>query len=161
MSQTSLNDVLHQLMHVYRRQLRLGIQRYQLDLPVTHIRVLKGIGRTSECTAHKIVQHLGQDKARVTRVLNELMTAGLIVKTENPQDRRSLFLAPTEAGHDMLKEIEALEDETAQRMAGDLSDEEVATFMKTASAMIHNTSECEARDAEQLEGVCQRSAQDG
>ncbi|MCO7233487.1 MULTISPECIES: MarR family winged helix-turn-helix transcriptional regulator [unclassified Cobetia] len=148
-------------MHVYRRQLRLGIQRYQLDLPVTHIRVLKGIGRTSECTAHKIVQHLGQDKARVTRVLNELMTAGLIIKTENPQDRRSLFLSLTETGHDMLKEIEALEDETAQRMAGDLSDEEVAEFVKTVSAMIHNAGESETRAAEQLEGVCLRSAQDG
>ncbi|MDL2191285.1 MarR family transcriptional regulator [Cobetia sp. LC6] len=161
MSQTSLNDVLHQLMHAYRRQLRLGIQRYQLDLPVTHIRVLKGIGRTSGCTAHKIVQYLGQDKARVTRVLNELMTAGLIVKSKNPQDRRSLLLAPTEAGRSMLKEIEALEAETAQRMAGDLSEEEVAEFVKTASAMIHNAGEYETRAAEQLEGVCQRSAQDG
>ncbi|WHI49567.1 MarR family transcriptional regulator [Microbulbifer sp. MLAF003] len=97
------NEILHQLIHAYKRQLRARIQEQEIDLPVNHIRVLKGIGKYPQSTARSIALRMNQDKAQITRVLNELVHSALINKTDNPDDRRSQFLTPTAAGKKFLK----------------------------------------------------------
>ncbi|MFK4017323.1 MarR family winged helix-turn-helix transcriptional regulator [Cobetia marina] len=158
MATTALHEVLHRLMHVYRKQLRDGIQQHGIDLPVLHIRMLKSIVRVSECTAHKVGQLLGQDKGRVTRVLNELEARGLVSRHQNPQDRRSQLLQVSAAGSDMLERVKVLEQETAQRMAGDLGDEEIAAFLNTATRMMDNVSACGDFSADVPNGNDDRSA---
>ena len=45
MSAISLGETLHRLVHAYKKQLRADIAAQQIELPVTHIRALKGICR--------------------------------------------------------------------------------------------------------------------
>ncbi|WP_286222510.1 MarR family winged helix-turn-helix transcriptional regulator [Marinobacter apostichopi] len=139
MANSSLSDALHRLMHAYKRQLRAGIQQQQIPLPITHIRVLKGICRLPDATARSIAQRMNQDKAQITRVLNELMQSGLIEKTENPNDRRSQFLTPTREGAKMMSKIDALEEQAAEHMTRNLSDSELDTFVRIAGTMIESS----------------------
>ncbi|MFG6136717.1 MarR family winged helix-turn-helix transcriptional regulator [Halomonas sp. B23F22_10] len=135
MSSPSLNEALHRLLHAYKKQLRASIRQHRISLPITHIRVLKGVGRLPDCTAMAIAQRMGQDKSRVTRVLNSLMDEGLIERADHPNDRRSQLVTATEAGREMLETITVLEEEAASRLTDRLGPEEVETFLRIAATM--------------------------
>lgn len=131
----SLNEALHRLLHAYQKQLRASIRQHQILLSITQIRVLKGVGRIPDCTAMAIAHRMGQDKSRVTRVLNELAHEGLIERSANPTDRRSQLLEPTQPGMEMLEMISMLEDEAATSLTSQLSNNELETFLRIASIM--------------------------
>lgn len=135
MALPSLNEALHRLLHAYKKQLRVNIRQHQIPLSITQIRVLKGIGRIPDCTAMAIAQRMGQDKSRVTRVLNDLAHEGLIERSANPNDRRSQLLKPTKAGVEMLGKLSTLEDEAATRLTGQISAHELETFLRIAAVM--------------------------
>lgn len=134
----AINEALHQLIHAYKRQLRARFQDQKIGLPVNHIRVLKGIGRYPQSTARSLAQRMNQDKAQITRVLNELVHSELIRKTDNPDDRRSQFLAPTAAGKRILEKVNNLEAEVVTAMTHNLSEKELNTFSHIAGVMIEN-----------------------
>ncbi|WP_417731573.1 MarR family winged helix-turn-helix transcriptional regulator [Rosistilla oblonga] len=139
MTEPSLSDTLHRLMHAYKRQLRAGIETQQISLPITQLRVLKSIGRIPECTASSIAQRMNQDKGQLARLLNELTDAALIDKMANPQDRRSHFLVLTSAGKQILAKLEVVEKQAAGQMTRGLSSKEIKTFIRIAAAMMENS----------------------
>ncbi|WP_444933521.1 MarR family winged helix-turn-helix transcriptional regulator [Microbulbifer sp. JTAC008] len=141
MKDTAINESLHQLIHAYKRRLRAGIQEQQIGLPVSHLRVLKGVFKFPLSTARSIAQRMNLDKAQVTRVLNDLVHSGLIAKTDNPNDRRSQFLTLTTDGISTLEKVSGQEAEVARQMTRNLSTEELENFARIASVMVANMKE--------------------
>ncbi len=135
MSSRPLSDTLHRLMHTYRRLMLGTIREQGIELPITHIRVLKGVCRTEECTAHHIASHMNRDRAQIARVVSELVKNGLIMKVAHPQDRRSQLLKPTAAGLELRERLDAVEETVTQRLTDPLSDEEIEFFERIASRM--------------------------
>lgn len=86
---------------------------------------------------------MGQDKSRITRVLNDLVHEGLIERSDNPDDRRSQLLAPTSAGKEMFEKISVLEEEAAACLIDGLNADELATFLRIASTMTANATDHE------------------
>jgi len=138
MSDPTLSDNLHRLMHVYRSRLRAEVAARDLGLPITHIRALKGICRNPESTAHSIAQGMQRDKAQITRVLKELLNDGLIEKRPNPKDGRSQLLIPTERGAAVLTELIQAEQNTADVMTRSLGQQELEQFAELAARMVEN-----------------------
>ncbi|MCQ3829774.1 MarR family winged helix-turn-helix transcriptional regulator [Microbulbifer elongatus] len=144
MSESTLSDNLHRLMHRYRSRLREEVARRDLGLPITHIRALKGICRNPHSTAQSIAQRMQRDKAQITRVLKELIAEQLIEKRPNPDDGRSQLLLPTERGRAVLADLMAAEQETAKAMTRSLSANELEQFADLTARMVSNlTSESE------------------
>jgi DNA-binding MarR family transcriptional regulator len=137
-SGNSLGDALHHLVHSYKSSLREAIRAQAIALPITHIRVLKGVCRNPECTAQSIGNRMQRDKAQITRVLKELLDEGLIIKVDNPADRRSQLLRPTAQGEAVMAQLSELENQTIARMTQNLTDDEVASFMRIAKVMAGN-----------------------
>ena len=133
-----LSDSLQRLTHTYKSRLREAVQEKQLALPITHIRVLKGVCRNPECTAQSIARRMQRDKAQITRVLKELLSQGLVEKVGNPHDRRSQLLRPTEQGRQIMQELRALERQTAGVMTKSLSQDEIEQFVRLADVMAAN-----------------------
>lgn len=131
----SLSESLHRLTHAYKRQLRESIKAQQIQLPVTHIRALKGVCRNPECTAQSLAKRMQRDKAQITRVLNDLLQAGLIVKIDNPSDRRSQLLRPTPEGEQMMTQLNSIEQHTAEHMTRALRPDDLDTFIRIANTM--------------------------
>ena len=109
-----------------------------LPLPGTHVRALKTVCYMEGCTAQRIAQRMRRDKAQITRVLNDLLEAGLINKASNPADKRSQLLHPTPAGEAMMQRIQQLEEQTLGRMTRDLTQQEVEHFIRIAWHMTQN-----------------------
>ena len=138
MSKNSLSETLHQLMHAYTNLLLEGIRRQELDLSVTHIRTLKGVCQNPEVTAKSIAQHMQRDKAQITRALNDLLVADLIVKKDNPLDGRSQLLQPTAKGEAIMEKLDAAEEWTREQLTQNLTDAELNVFLQMSKTMINN-----------------------
>ncbi|WP_136068634.1 MarR family winged helix-turn-helix transcriptional regulator [Modicisalibacter radicis] len=134
----SLSDSLHRFTHAYRAGLRTAAREADIPVAVTHIRVMKAICHRPQSTAHSIAKRMSRDKAQIARVLNELLDAELIVKTPNPEDRRSHWLTPTPAGERLMMQIRELERQTAERMTAGLSEADIARFLQLINHMSDN-----------------------
>ena len=83
MTKNLMSETLHQLMHTYINLLHQGIKRQKLELTVTQIRTLKSVRYNPHSTAKSIAERIQRDKAQITRALNDLVEANLIIKTDN------------------------------------------------------------------------------
>ena len=135
MPRISLGEAVHRLMHAYKSLLREAIRKQEIELPVTQIRILKGICRSPGGTAHSIAQRMQRDKAQITRALNDLIGAGLIVRVDNPADRRSHLLEPTSCGRKIMARLDAAEDWAVQQLTRDLEADDIALFLRVSNTM--------------------------
>ena len=135
MDNVSLGESVHRLVHAYKHLLREGIRDQQIELPVTHIRVLKGICRAQQSTARSIAQRMRRDKAQITRALNDLIDAGLIEKTDNPLDRRSQLLASTSKGKAVMTRLDKAEQWAVKQLTRNLNPDDIAHFLKVSNTM--------------------------
>lgn len=133
-----LADPLHQLAHAYQSHMRRALPAAGIEWPITHVRALKGIALTPNCTAQSLGVYMRSDKAQVTRVLNDLLGAGVIVKHDNPEDGRSRLLQLSTSGEALMLQARALESAVAKRMTDGLSTAEVDTFIRTAQRITVN-----------------------
>lgn len=133
-----LADPLQQLTHAYKSHMRRVIQAAGIDLPITHIRILKGIAGNPQCTAQALSLRMRRDKAQITRALNDLLEQGLILKHDNPQDRRSHWLSLNDTGEILMQRLLELEAITARHMSRGLDDEQLQTFIQLARHMTDN-----------------------
>lgn len=140
MQPASISESLHRLVHSYKSRLRESIRDQSLSLPITHIRVLKGVCRNPECTAQSIGNRMQRDKAQITRVLNELLHDGLIIKVQNPADRRSQLLRPSAQGERVMAQLNALESAAITGMTQGLTPDDIDTFMRITKVMAENLS---------------------
>jgi DNA-binding MarR family transcriptional regulator len=138
-----IGEALHQLLHAYRRSMRQSYQEVGIDLAVAHIRSLKVIHHHQQsaqepCTARLIAVSIERDKAQIARLVKDLLAAELIEKQDNPEDRRSQFLRLTQTGEAMLARIREAEQRASLRMAQGLSEDEMDSFVRLATAMTDN-----------------------
>ena len=140
MSDNSLSETLHQLMHTYNNLLLEGIRQQGVDLSVTNIRTLKGVSYNPKSTALSISKHMQRDKAQITRALNDLLAAELILKTDNPLDGRSQLLQLTSKGEAIMAKLDAAEEWTKGQLTQDLSPVDIALFFRVSRTMIDNVS---------------------
>jgi DNA-binding MarR family transcriptional regulator len=136
-----LADPLQQLTHAYKGYLHRAIRAADIPLPGTHVRVLKIIASQAPATAQGLALRLRRDKAQITRALADVVEVGLVLRRENPQDRRSQWLELTPAGEALLARVALIEKEAARRMTQGLSADEVQTFIRLAQHMAENLNE--------------------
>lgn len=141
-----LGEAMHRLMHAYKYLLREGLREQQIELPVTHIRALKGICRTPHSTAQSLAQRMQRDKAQITRALNDLIEDGLIVKVDNPTDRRSQLLKQTPKGKKVMARLDAVEDWAVKQLTSNLKADELSFFLRISNTMADSIEENSAVD---------------
>ena len=142
----SLGEAVHRLMHAYKSLLREAIAKQEIELPVTQIRILKGICRSPRGTAQSIAQRMQRDNAQITRALNDLIGAGLIVRVDNPADGRSHFLKPTSSGRKIVAGLDAAEDWAVQQLTRNLQADDIALFLRVSNTMADSARQILAPD---------------
>jgi DNA-binding MarR family transcriptional regulator len=69
-----------------------------LDLSVMRFRVLSALTRCGESTMSELSSFIAVDRTTLTRVADQLVGAGLVVRDADAKDRRRVLLSLTEAG---------------------------------------------------------------
>lgn len=86
------------------------------------------------------------DKARVSRVVSQLVQKGLIVKESSLEDKREACLSMSEKGKKLLPEVEAIFKKGGDRMLEGLSEAQVEQVLALLDHMCKNVSKGEMID---------------
>lgn len=138
MPSTPPGDALHRLLHAYKRALRDAHRSAGIELPISHVRALKGVCHMPACTVQAIAERMHRDKSQITRVVKELRAEGLVAARTDPDDGRARILTPTAAGKRLMSRIEAVERDAGARMMQGLPAASVTEFVRLAEAMATN-----------------------
>ncbi len=80
----------------------------QLTLPQLRTLFIIAHGRSSSVT--QIAQHLGIGEPTASHLIDRLVQAGLVVRTEDPEDRRRMRVRLAPAGEDLIEKLLGWED---------------------------------------------------
>ena len=89
---------------VTRLARRLRVERMDHDVPLSGLSVLAHLLRSGTLTATALAALEHVQPQSITRILNDLETAGLIVREPDSSDRRQLRLDITSKGRALLME---------------------------------------------------------
>jgi DNA-binding MarR family transcriptional regulator len=98
-------------------------------------RILYALGRSPDLLGASLVQHLGVDRAAVSRALQQLKSAGMIVA----DDQRRLSL--TESGWEKHAEVVMVFDERVARLTAGLPEPELEELLGLLQRLHRNVSE--------------------
>ncbi len=81
----------------------------QTGLPFSRVRILLRLSRQA-MTVKQVAQAATIDAPAATVAVNDLEARGLVVRETDPANRRCKVVSLTDAGHDMVRAIDAIDD---------------------------------------------------
>lgn len=145
----------HSLASLRASQLSTQVLRLSLDLAESGDRLVADLGLTSArwqvlgvvmerpSTVASIARELGLARQSVLRSARRLVKDGLAVLAPNPDHRRARLLGPTAHGARAMAEVRLRHEAWAQRIAGELGADELATACRILHVLEQNLSEVE------------------
>ena len=97
------------------------------------LRILRGAGERGLCR-HEVRDRLISPVPDVTRLLDRLEEAQLVVRERGTEDRRLVSTKITTAGLQLLEELDAPIEEIHQRQLGHLSEKELRRLIELLTA---------------------------
>lgn len=100
--------------------------------------VLGAIAYDGKTTPSELAEFLKIDRAAVTRLLDKLDTQGLVARSRQDNDRRSVTLQVTPKGKALSAELLQLSKSVNEQFATDLSPEDAEQYIATVRKMLAN-----------------------
>lgn len=82
-----------------------SLAEHNESVTITQFRTLVVLGNQPELTLNQLADHLGVNASTAMRMINRLLKADLVSRRENPNDRREILLALSEAGRDIVDTV--------------------------------------------------------
>jgi DNA-binding MarR family transcriptional regulator len=109
-------------------------------LSMSNIGAIFHIHRIGSCGVTELGDHLGVTSAAASQMLDRLVQQELILRTEDPDDRRVKQIALTEKGHRILREGLHARQGWMDELAQNLSDSEKETIISGLNILIDKVS---------------------
>jgi DNA-binding MarR family transcriptional regulator len=122
--------MLKEWTEVSMRHSMQNVIRYAREsgLSMTNLGAIFHIHHSGSCGVTELGDHLGVSSAAASQMLERLVQQELILRTEDPDDRRVKQIALTEKGHRILKEGIHARQRWMDDLAHSLSDSEKETI---------------------------------
>ncbi|WP_133471345.1 MarR family winged helix-turn-helix transcriptional regulator [Paraglaciecola marina] len=134
----NVNEALFSLMHLVRNNMSQRLKAIDQNLSPMHMKSLKIISNIEECTGQKLANFIGRDKAQINRLIKELVLQKLLIKKDNPKDKRSQLLALTDSAKELIEEFTKVETELAKVMSTDIEPEKIDEFIVVSQKLKAN-----------------------
>lgn len=135
-----LSEALFKLMHSVRLSIGQQVKQLNLDLSPMHFKSLKVISKIDGCNGQKLADFLGRDKAQINRLIKELVNQELVIKSDDPNDKRSQLLSLSQQGEDIMSKFKVLERQTFNNMVQGVDSEQIEQFIEVANKLRSNIS---------------------
>lgn len=93
-------------------------------------RILAALGDQPDMTGKQLADYTTLDKMQVSRAVNAMLDRNLLIRSENPADRRNMILCLSPEGKQLLKQVIPLVEEREQFLLGMLSKTEQQELAK-------------------------------
>ena len=119
------------------------LQRYRYDKAAVRLTVEESIllNMVNERT-NQILQNLaqvtGKNKSVVMRILDSLESKGLLLRSQNPDDRRENLLTLTEQGEKVIRQYSKIERSLSEDLLAGAAEEDVEAFFRVADIILGN-----------------------
>lgn len=111
--------------------------RAEHGVPLTQVMALRTIATTEACRVGDLVDTLHITVGGASKVVDRLVTAGLVSRTANERDRRSPVLATTASGQLLLAASAPTIDEVLHdELAAHVSAEDLATLDRILAQLV-------------------------
>ncbi len=138
MKERMLLESFFQLMYTVKTELTDELSSHGIGVAPMHIKLLKLLSVKAPCTAQHLVEVLNRDKAQINRLVKDLLAAGLISRSPNPNDKRSQLLNLEPEGMEVLGKMKAIEKKMMARMCDDINEKEQQRFIALADKFKSN-----------------------
>ncbi|MPQ30518.1 MarR family transcriptional regulator [Clostridium estertheticum] len=92
-------------------------------------------------TAAEIAQNLGSDRPTISGVIHRLEKKGIVLKIDNPDDKRSSYLEIYKESNKLIDKIKVISDELTINIFSIYSKEETKLFTEMIFKLIEGTEE--------------------
>jgi DNA-binding MarR family transcriptional regulator len=96
-----------------------------VDLTMPQLKTLMCVAQGEAATSGSVARRLGVGLSTVTGLVDRLAEQGLVVRREDPVDRRITRIAPTERGQELVDELLRYRDERISALLSRLSADEL------------------------------------
>lgn len=126
-------------MKLYFSSLASFIRANNLNFP--RIMILFRLAHTEQCSVSDLGKHMDVSSPAASQILDKLVEAGYISRTENPDDRRIRNIEITEKGLSLVKEIESTLNDSIREIVQAIPEkdrQEVAKSLHTLNTAIRS-----------------------
>ena len=120
---------------------RLQRQHYQkaaVRLTVEEAILLNMVNERTNQISQNLAQVTGKNKSVVMRMLDSLESKGLLVRSQNPDDRRENLLTLTEQGEKVIRQYGKIERSLSEDLLAGAAEEDVEAFFRVADVILNN-----------------------
>jgi DNA-binding MarR family transcriptional regulator len=128
--------------HLIRRLNQISVAMFleeigHLDLTPRQYAALNMIKEIPNIDQASLCNMIAMDKTTIVKVIDRLVEKGLITRTRSDTDRRTNWLAITDAGNETIKQVVPLLDRSDHRILAPLSREDRVRFMEMLTQLVH------------------------
>jgi DNA-binding MarR family transcriptional regulator len=131
-------------LHRATRQIGLWFEERLTEFASTEGHLLSYLMPYGPCPVSELVRVFGQKHSTMTSILDRLESQGLIERTANPEDGRSLLVGLTKKGQKASARVNELVSELEEKIGAGVTKADLAGFRKVMSA-IEKATEVEVR----------------
>ena len=119
------------------------LQRHRYDkaavrLTVEEAILLNMVNERTNQISQNLAQVTGKNKSVVMRMLDSLENKGLLVRSQNPDDRRENLLTLTEQGEKVMRQYSKIERSLSEDLLAGVAEEDVEAFFRVADIILGN-----------------------
>jgi DNA-binding MarR family transcriptional regulator len=126
-------------LHRATRQIEIWFAARLTDLPTTEGHLLTYLMPYGPCPVSELVRVFGLKHSTMTSILDRLEAQGILHRTENPNDRRSLLIGLTKKGEKAAKRANALVTELEKAIDARVTKRELEGFNRVMEAIAEVT----------------------
>ena len=121
-----LSDVVREWAKVFMNRSMSDFKRFmeKTGLSFTHVNILMRLFHGGISGVSEIGERMGITNAAASQTVDRLVHMGLIMRTEDPDDRRAKRLELTQVGRDMIEKGVVTRSHWIERLTDSLSTEE-------------------------------------
>jgi DNA-binding MarR family transcriptional regulator len=104
------------------------VKRQNVEFSLIEHIAMRHILKSTGASQQMLVESMNKDKAQIARIVARLLRQNLIIKQENPEDKRAVLLNLSHKGEKLLARLDLFELEIMDEMLSDFSDKETDLF---------------------------------
>jgi DNA-binding MarR family transcriptional regulator len=137
---TCQHDSLGRRIYLISQAIRNNIDRLlkPFDLTREQLHLLKNLDPRQGITQRQIGTATGKSAANTTRILDRLEKKNLIVRRENPEDRRSQLVLLTVEGAELRREMSRLLEALSARIEENIDNQDMAVVVRVLGCIEAN-----------------------
>ena len=117
----ALGEAVSNLRDGMRHFVQRRLREQHIDLTFEMLQVINTLAEKGEINQQEIANLLNKDKTSITYLLDNLSKRGLVVRIEDPNDRRNKIIHMTEAGREITDLLAPIVEELHKKASSGLS----------------------------------------